>query len=106
LYHRPDRCLLVCRYGEQMKVKEEFITALPNVEQNEITVLMGGYRLDFSVDEARALVQAVSAVLRTMPGDPGRQPLQPDQASILAQIEDQVMSWAQITDSLAPPPKR
>lgn len=89
-----------------MKVKEEFITALPNAECHEITVLMGGYRLDFSVDEARALVHAVSSALRAMPGDDNRPPVQPDQAAILAQIEDQVMSWAQITDSLAAPPKR
>jgi hypothetical protein len=89
-----------------MKVKEEFITALPNAERREITVLMSGYRLDFSIDEARALVQAVGGALRAMSSDPNRPPLQPDQAAILAQIEDQVMSWAQITDSLAPPPKR
>jgi hypothetical protein len=88
-----------------MKIKEEFITALPNPERREITVLMSGFRLDFSFDEARALVHAVSNALRTLPGDLNRPSrvqtaAQPDQAAIIAQVEDQVISWAQITDSL------
>jgi hypothetical protein len=88
-----------------MKIAAEFITALPHAERREITVLMSGYRIDFSVDEACALVQAVSGALHTMQGDfnrppPAPAPRQPDQAAIIAQVEDQVISWAQITASL------
>jgi hypothetical protein len=87
-----------------MKITAEFITALPHAERREITILMSGYRLDVSVDEACALVQAVSGALRNMQGDFGRPQANltppPDQAALIAQVEDQVISWAQITDSL------
>jgi len=84
-----------------MKITAEFITALPHSERREITVLMSGYRIDFSVDEASALIRAVSDALRAMPGDFDR-PAAADAAAIVAQVKDQVISWAQITDSLEP----
>jgi hypothetical protein len=88
--------------GAPMKISAEFITALPHSERREITVLMSGYRIDFSVDEACALVRAVSDALCAIPGDFDRpQPIAAsDQAAIVAQVRDQLISWAEITDQL------
>ena len=86
-----------------MKVSAEFITALPHSERGEITVLMSGYRIDFSVDEACALVRAVGDALRSMPGDFDRPQLtatSSDRPDIAAQVKDQVISWAEITEQL------
>jgi hypothetical protein len=89
-----------------MKISAEFITALPRPERREVTVLMSGYRIDFSVDEACALVRAVADALRKMPGDferPQALAAQPDQPDIVAQVMDQVISWAEITEQLGSP---
>jgi hypothetical protein len=86
-----------------MKVSAELITALPHAERREVTVLMSGYRIDFSVDEACALIRAVGDALRTMPGDFDRpQPVATpaDRPDIAAQVKDQVISWAEITEQL------
>jgi hypothetical protein len=83
-----------------MKVRAEVVTALPNPERREVIVLMGGYRIELSVDEARALVQEVSLALPAAAGDPKAAPM--DRAAIVAKVEDQVFSWARITDALGP----
>jgi hypothetical protein len=103
MFPPSSRRILAFGSGEDMKISAEFITALPHSERREITVLMSGYRIDFSVDEASALVRAVGDALRAMPGDFERPPASAtpsDQTDIVAQVMDQVISWAEITDQI------
>jgi hypothetical protein len=85
-----------------MKIRAELVTALPNPERREVVVVMGGYRIELTVDEARALVRQVSRALPAAAGEPeDAAPASAiDRAAIVAKVEDQVFSWARITDSL------
>jgi hypothetical protein len=85
-----------------MKITAHVVTALPNPERREVVVLMGGHRIDLTVAEARALVQQVSLALPAAAGEPqDSTPAAPiDRAAIVAKVEDQVFSWARITDAL------
>src|ERR1700730_19463125 len=90
------------RLGESMKIRAELVPALPNAERLEVVVVMGGDRIELTVDEARALVRQGSLALPAAAGEPeDAAPASPiDRAAIVAKVEDQVFSWARITDSL------
>lgn len=89
-----------------MKVIEETITVLCDIEEPGLTLFMGGFRVALSTDEARTLVGSVSAALSGASDDRGE--AQPavsgeraaDRAAIVANVTDQVISWAQITDAV------
>jgi hypothetical protein len=88
-----------------MKVIEEAITILRHDGDQGLTLLMGGYRLALSMDEARVLVNTVRAALPGVLGDGGKTVSSDaaaratDSAALVAKVTDQVISWAQIADA-------
>lgn len=92
-----------------MRVAAETMTILTDPKGQELTLVMNGYRIILTHDEARALVDGVgNALHHTARGDdePAHFPLSArqgsDGATIAARVAEQVISWAQITESLTP----
>lgn len=87
-----------------MRVIEEPITVLRDAGEPGLTLLMGGYRVALTMDEARALVTTMRAALPAVPGESGeREPADaaertPDHAAIVARVREQVISWSQIAE--------
>jgi hypothetical protein len=77
-----------------MQVVEEAITVLRESEEPGVTLIMGGYRIALTTDEARALAGGLGAALSGS-GQPGR-----DGAALAASVRDQVISWAQIAEQV------
>ena len=84
--------------ADDMKVIEEPISVFCEAGEAQLTLLMGGYRVALTRDEARALVSQVNAALRTAAADDGEEPPAsgPAPAVIVARVSEQVISWAQI----------
>lgn len=89
-----------------MKVIEETITVLRDIEEPGLTLFMGGYRVALTMAEARALVSGVEAALagasdavgEAEPAAAGEGAA--DRAAIVANVRDQVISWAQIAKTV------
>jgi hypothetical protein len=82
-----------------MRVAEEPFSIIR--DETGLTLLMGGYRIDLTIDEARALVGSVGAALQRGPasGDAIAQNSGP--AALVAKVTEQVISWAQIAEAAA-----
>ena len=78
-----------------MKVLEEPITVLCAAERAELTLLMGGYRVALTTDEARTLLRSVGAALQSIAPDGADGASEPAE-TIAAKVAEQVISWAQI----------
>ena len=105
-----------------MKVSPETITVIADKEQPELLVLMGGHRITLSLAEARVLVDALEpAIAQRMGGahdlhgeassasDAACEPVapefaaaqpQPENATIIAKVTEQLVSWSQIATAL------
>ncbi len=89
-----------------MKVVEETITVLCDGERPGMTLFMGGYRVALTMEEARSLASRVSAALSDAPGGgaaaqaAAADECGADRAAIVANVTDQVISWAQISDAV------
>ncbi|HWI26563.1 MAG TPA: hypothetical protein VN668_06300 [Stellaceae bacterium] len=87
-----------------MKVIEEPITVIREEERLELTVLMGGYRLALTIDEARALIGTVGTALEHLSPTRDKAVAPPaagaDPLAIAAKVKEQVISWAKITSSI------
>jgi hypothetical protein len=85
-----------------MKVIEEPITVFRESGQPGLTLLMGGYRVALTMEEARVLVGSVRTALEPIAAtsDPvsSVDPVRPnaDPLAIVAKVKEQVISWAQI----------
>lgn len=85
-----------------MKVVEEPISVLRDYGEAELTLLMGGYRVAMTSQEARTLVHIVNAALTEAAGEGGQSRADgvaggaPDHAAIVAKVAEQVISWSQI----------
>jgi hypothetical protein len=104
-----------------MKVSANPITVIASKEAPELVLLMAGHRINLSVDEARALVEALGAAVagpraqggahgeamsppggahpaaaieRALPGT------QPENGTIIAKVTEQLVSWSQIATAL------
>lgn len=78
-----------------MRVTEEPFTVIR--EESGLTLLMGGYRIELTIAEAQALMGAVGSALR------GGDAVAPnsDSAALVAQVTEQVISWARIAEVVA-----
>jgi hypothetical protein len=88
-----------------MRVTAETITVLPDPERRELVLVMAGHRIVLAQDEARALVDSLSNALDGADSEGGRryqakEPL--DREAIAARVAEQVISWAQIAEAVAP----
>jgi hypothetical protein len=97
-----------------MKVSAEPVTMLRHGEQPEITLLMGGHRITLSLEEARALVDALKPAVSAGSLDDERQrahkptdapdPLlrepRAEETTIVARVAEQLVSWSQIANAL------
>lgn len=85
-----------------MRVVEEPISVLRGSGEQRVTLLMGGYRIALTVEEARALVNSVRGALSSdggMAEPPAAGAHATDPAAIVAKVTEQVISWAQIADA-------
>jgi hypothetical protein len=92
---RPCRNL---KQESRMQVIEETITVLSDIDGPGLTLLMGGYRVALTREEARALVTTIGAALTGASGIIGA--AKDERAAIVANVKDQVISWAKITDAV------
>ena len=53
-----------------MKIIPERVTVIPDAQRNELTVIMEGFRLTLSAEEARALSYALVQRGRQLQGEP------------------------------------
>lgn len=90
-----------------MKVIEETISVLRDVDEPGLTLCMGGYRVTLTLEEARMLVSSVGgALLSDAPaaegdGQPAASREQAaKRAAIVANVREQVISWAKIADTV------
>ncbi len=89
-----------------MKVVEETITTLCDIEGPGLTVFMGGYRIALTQEEARALVSSVGAALSGAADGSGEATSiasdddTTEGAAIAAKVRDRVISWARITEAV------
>jgi hypothetical protein len=87
-----------------MKVVEAPITVIREEERPGMTVLMGGYRLTLTIDEARALVATVGTALEDLSPAPKDSAGTPaggaDPLAIAAKVKEQVISWAKIASGI------
>jgi hypothetical protein len=77
-----------------MQVVEEAITVLREGEEPGVTLVMGGYRIALSTEEARRLVGSLAAALS------GAAPPEREGAAIAARVREQMISWAQIAQQV------
>jgi hypothetical protein len=85
-----------------MKVIEESITVLRDSDGPGVTLLMGGYRVGLTAEEARGLLRGLRSALGEAPGD-AEQAGQADRAIIVAKVTEQMISWAKIADATQRP---
>ena len=87
-----------------MKVVEETITTLCDIEGPGLTVFMDGYRIALTREEARALVSSVGAALSGAADGSGESIASDDDTTggeaIAAKVRDRVISWARITEAV------
>lgn len=84
-----------------MKVSEEAITVLRDSDRPGLTLLMGGYRVALTVEEARSLLRGLRSALEG-PGE--AEPAEhTDRAIIVAKVTEQMISWAKIADATQRP---
>jgi hypothetical protein len=83
------------RRETSMRVAEEPFSVIR--EEAGLTLLIGGYRIDLTIDEARALVGSVGAALQR--GSAEADAIAP--ATLVARVTEQVISWAQIAEAAA-----
>lgn len=50
-----------------MKIIPERVTVIPDAQKNELTILMEGFRLTFSAEEARTLGYALMQGIKQLP---------------------------------------
>ena len=85
-----------------MKVSEEAITVLRDSHGPGLTLLMGGYRVALTVEEARSLLRGLRSALAEGPGE--AEAAEPaDRAIIVAKVTEQMISWAKIADATQRP---
>jgi hypothetical protein len=85
-----------------MKVSEEAITVLRDSDGPGLTLLMGGYRVALTVEEARNLMRGLRGALAEGPGE--AEPAEhTDRAIIVAKVTEQMISWAKIADATRRP---
>lgn len=53
-----------------MKIIPERVTVIPDAQRNELTVIMEGFRLTLSAEEARALSYALVQGTKQLTGEP------------------------------------
>ena len=57
-----------------MKIIPERVTVIPDAQRNELTVIMEGFRLTLSAEEARALSYALVQGAKQLAAEPGPRP--------------------------------
>jgi hypothetical protein len=87
------------RRETSMRVAEEPFSVIR--EETGVTLLMGGYRIDLTIDEARALVGSVGAALQRGSAEGDAIAPENDPAALVAKVAEQVISWAQIAEAAA-----
>lgn len=50
-----------------MKIIPERVTVIPDAQKNELTIIMEGFRLTFSAEEARTLSYALTQGIKQLP---------------------------------------
>jgi len=85
-----------------MKVIEEAITILRDSDNPGLTLLMGGYRVGLTLEEARSLLHGLRSALAEAPGE-AEPAEQADRAIIVAKVTEQMISWAKIADATRRP---
>jgi hypothetical protein len=85
-----------------MKVIEEAITVLRDSDGPGLTLLMGGYRVALTGEEARSLLRGLRSALAEGPGEAGSAEAT-DRAIIVAKVTEQMISWAKIADATRRP---
>jgi hypothetical protein len=58
----------------KVKIIPERVTVIPDAQRNELTVIMEGFRLTLSAEEARALSYALVQGSRQLSGEPVARP--------------------------------
>jgi hypothetical protein len=87
-----SRCDRRAVIGNLMKVSVEPISVLAVPHSRDVTLVLGGYRIVLTREEARSLIDELGETL----GD------QASNAAIVAKVAEQVISWAQIAQSVTP----
>src|SRR5262249_2289638 len=82
-----------CR-GDIMRVAPEILTVFSSRERREVQILMGGYRVELTVEEARLLASGVGAALRELGADQAA-PAAIDHLDLIAKGQEQLGSWAE-----------
>lgn len=82
-----------------MRVAEEPFSVIR--DSAGLTLLMGGYRIDLTIDEARGLVGSVGAALQRGPAPGDTIGQNSDPAALVAKVTEQVISWSQIAEAVA-----
>lgn len=85
-----------------MKVSEEAITVLRDSDGPGLTLLMGGYRVALTAEEARSLLRGLRSALAEGPGE-AESAEHSDRAIIVAKVTEQMISWAKIADATQRP---
>ena len=87
-----------------MRVAPEILTVFSSRERREVQILMGGYRVELTVEEARLLASGVGAALRELGADQAA-PAAIDHLDLIAKVQEQLVSWAEASAAL-PTPQR
>ena len=87
-----------------MRVAPEILTVFSSPERREVQILMGGYRVELTVEEARRLASGVGAALRELGADQAA-PAAVDHLDLIAKVQEQLVSWAEASAAL-PAPQR
>jgi hypothetical protein len=64
-----------------VKIIPERVTVFPDAPRNELTVIMEGFRLTLTVDEARSLSYALAQGVKLLPAETGARPFMPAPSS-------------------------
>ncbi len=67
-----------------MKIIPERVTVIPDAQRNELTVIMEGFRLTLSAEEARALSYALVQGAKQLAAEPGPRPFAAGASSVAA----------------------
>jgi hypothetical protein len=82
-----------------MKVNPETISVLSAPEGRDLTLVLGGYRIVLTREEARGLADILGDALGT---ERSADNAAVSNAAIAAKVAEQVISWAQISEAVSP----
>lgn len=88
-----------------MKVIEEPISVLRDAEETGLTLVMSGYRVAMTRQEAYALIRVIHGAISSAGGEGGQPATEglaadaAEHAAIVAKVTEQVISWSQIAEA-------